>query len=335
MNGWRQTVGLAVAAWPRRPRCGESRRPRHRHRRLITAGYSLPAHSYAPKSRTVGHTSSIGASKTVLKYAVVIAGLPLCVWGTSIHDVGLRAVVRFLAGDRLGGEGHGDEEADPADRQGERPESLVVVVGRCPSIQLVGDTLAERVRGQNGLYELQRGPFGAGEVGGVPPGRHGGDALFWFPGLAEVAGLPDCVVGVAGDLRGAQLHQVDGGLRDRSVSGGRERGSRRAVQGGLSAGVWCGGHSESPFWLRGNWSWPAGAMSLGEGAALSGGEFGVLPLGYADGRAADRDPRGVGAEVGGVRGGPRQCGVGVVEGGREPVLWGPEVDHRDHHRPGV
>ena len=71
--------------------------------------------------------------------------------------------------------------------------------------------------GQGGLRELQCGPFGAGEVGGVPLGRHGGDALVWFPGLAQVAGYPDGVVCVAGDLPGAQLHQVDGVPQDGAV----------------------------------------------------------------------------------------------------------------------
>ena len=42
----------------------------------------------------------------------------------------------------------------------------------------VGAWLPERVRGEDGLHELQRDPFGLGEVGGVVPGRHGGDALF-------------------------------------------------------------------------------------------------------------------------------------------------------------
>jgi hypothetical protein len=47
--------------------------------------------------------------------------------------------MRFLTRDRLGDESDGDEEADLADRQGERPERLVVVVGGCPGVQLVGD----------------------------------------------------------------------------------------------------------------------------------------------------------------------------------------------------
>jgi hypothetical protein len=32
-------------------------------------------------------------------------------------------------------------------------------------------------RGEDGLLEIQGDPFGAGEAGGAPPGRHGGDAL--------------------------------------------------------------------------------------------------------------------------------------------------------------
>ena len=55
----------------------------------------------------------------------------------------------------------------------------------------------------------------------------------------------------------------------------------------------------------------------------------------AGGVAADRDPPRVDAELGRVLGRPGQRGVGVVQGGREPMLGGPAVAHRDHHRPGA
>jgi hypothetical protein len=51
--------------------------------------------------------------------------------------------MRFLTRDWLGDESDGDEEADLADRQGERPERLVVVEGGCPGVQIVGDALPE------------------------------------------------------------------------------------------------------------------------------------------------------------------------------------------------
>ena len=77
--------------------------------------------------------------------------------------------MRFLARDRLADEGDGDEEAHLADRYGERPERLVVVVGGCPGEQFVADALPKRVRGEDGLDEFQRDPFGVGEVRGVSP----------------------------------------------------------------------------------------------------------------------------------------------------------------------
>src|SRR5215467_10075192 len=64
------------------------------------------------------------------------------------------AVMRFHTRDRFGDESDGDEEADLADRQGERPESLVVVVRGCPGIQLVADALPGRVRDEDGLCEF-------------------------------------------------------------------------------------------------------------------------------------------------------------------------------------
>src|SRR5262245_63950987 len=81
----------------------------------------------------------------------------------------LLTVMRLLARDRLGDESDGDEEADLADRQGERPERLVVVVGGRPGVQLVADALPGRIGGEDGLHELECDPFGVGEVGGVPP----------------------------------------------------------------------------------------------------------------------------------------------------------------------
>ena len=50
---------------------------------------------------------------------------------------------------------------------------------------------------------------------------------------------------------------------------------------------------------------------------------------------ADRDPVRVDAELGGVLGRPGQHGVGVVQGGRERVLGGQPVAHRDHHHAGA
>jgi hypothetical protein len=47
---------------------------------------------------------------------------------------------------------------------------------------------------------------------------------------------------------------------------------------------------------------------------------------------ADRDPGRVDAELGGVLGRPGQDGVGVVKGGREPMLGRLAVADRDHHR---
>ena len=51
--------------------------------------------------------------------------------------------------------------------------------------------------------------------------------------------------------------------------------------------------------------------------------------------AADRDPLRVDAELGCVLGRPGQRGVGVVQGGREPMLGRQAVAHRDHDRPGA
>jgi hypothetical protein len=51
--------------------------------------------------------------------------------------------------------------------------------------------------------------------------------------------------------------------------------------------------------------------------------------------ASDRDPPRVDAELGRVLGRPGQCGVGVVQGGREPLLGGQPIAHRDHYRPGA
>jgi hypothetical protein len=70
--------------------------------------------------------------------------------------------MRFLARDRLGDESDGDEEAHLADRQGERPERLVVVVGGCPGEQLLGGAIPERFRGEDGFHKLQHDPFGVG-----------------------------------------------------------------------------------------------------------------------------------------------------------------------------
>jgi hypothetical protein len=50
---------------------------------------------------------------------------------------------------------------------------------------------------------------------------------------------------------------------------------------------------------------------------------------------ADRDPVRVDPQLGRVLDGPVQHRVGVVEGGREPVLGGQAVGHRDHHRAGT
>jgi hypothetical protein len=55
--------------------------------------------------------------------------------------------------DRLPDESDRNEEADLADRQGERPQCLVVVVSGRLGVQLVGDTLPERVRSEDGLLD--------------------------------------------------------------------------------------------------------------------------------------------------------------------------------------
>src|SRR5215472_4763753 len=47
----------------------------------------------------------------------------------------------------------------------ERPQRLVVVLGRCPGVQLVPDALPERIGGEVGLHEPLGDPFGVGEVG--------------------------------------------------------------------------------------------------------------------------------------------------------------------------
>jgi hypothetical protein len=51
---------------------------------------------------------------------------------------------RFRTRERLADEGDGDEEEHLAERHDERPERLVVVVGRCPGAQLVGDASSPR-----------------------------------------------------------------------------------------------------------------------------------------------------------------------------------------------
>jgi hypothetical protein len=79
--------------------------------------------------------------------------------------------MRFLTRDRLGDESDGDEEADLGDRQGERPQRLVVVMGGCLGVQLVRDPLPGRIRGEDGLHEFQRDPFG---IGATATGDGGG-----------------------------------------------------------------------------------------------------------------------------------------------------------------
>src|SRR6266540_3918316 len=114
----------------------------------------------------------------------------------------------------------GVDRGDVGDQGGQR--WLAVVLGG-----LVPDFAGHRVGpvGQpgGGLGQGQGGPLGFGEVGGVPPGRQGGQALVGLAGLLGRAGVHIEADGAAVDLAGPQARQVD----------------RRVWQAGLASRLVC------------------------------------------------------------------------------------------------
>jgi hypothetical protein len=72
--------------------------------------------------------------------------------------------------------------------------------------------------------------------------------------------------------------------------------------------------------------------------SVPGGHLGEHVEVRADSRLVrifHRDAPRVEAKLRCVLGGPRKHGIGIVQRGREPMLGGPAVTHRDHHRAGA
>src|SRR6266487_5164966 len=103
-------------------------------------------------------------------------------------------------------------------------ESLLVVV----LAGLAPDLVGNRVRpiGETGgsLGEREGGTFGVGEVGCLPPGRHGEEALVCFACLPGAACTRVNAVATAIDLARTQVDKLKRRLRHAALSRGLEQG---------------------------------------------------------------------------------------------------------------
>src|SRR5258708_21274144 len=100
------------------------------------------------------------------------------------------------------------EEVGRRDHEDQSRESLLIVV---PG-GLVPDRVWDRVgpvgKPSDGLSERERGTFGVGEVGGLPPGRHGEEALVCFACLLGAACPEVDAEATAIDLAHAQMDKI-------------------------------------------------------------------------------------------------------------------------------
>src|SRR5258708_15238093 len=97
------------------------------------------------------------------------------------------------------------EEVGRGDHEDQSRESLLVVV---PG-GLVPDRVWDRVgpvgKSGDGLGERDGGTFGVGEVGCLPPGRHGEETLVWFACLLGAACARVNAAATSMDLARAQV----------------------------------------------------------------------------------------------------------------------------------
>ncbi len=147
-------------------------------------------------------------------------GLSMPAWQIALRAASLPSCARHLSGggvEAVEEVGRGDH-----DDQGREPLLVVVPGGLVPD--LVGDRVGPVGEPGSSLGEREGGTFGVGEVGCLPPGRHGEEALFCFACLPGATCARVNAGATAIDLARAQVDKLKRRRRHAALSRGLEQG---------------------------------------------------------------------------------------------------------------
>ena len=110
------------------------------------------------------------------------------------------------------------EEVGSGDREDQGRQSLLIVVPGGLVVDLVWDRVGLVGETGDSLGEREGGTFGVGEVGCLPPGRHGEEALVCFACLLSAACARVNAEATAIDLARAQMDKLKRRRRHAALS---------------------------------------------------------------------------------------------------------------------